>query len=229
MNTPVRATFSERFVNGVIRFALRVVARIRIEGLELVPNGPAILVTNHTTNFEGPLYYLLLHPIPRTALGKIELWKNPVTRFVMQVWGIIPLQRGVPDRLALRRVSRALAEGKIVGLAPEGTRSRDGTLQRGRPGAALLAATHQVPVIPIVQWGASRLMTNLRRLRRTTIHVRAGRPFRLGAPGGRRPTPAELRRMTDEVMCRLAELLPSRYRGVYRDALPCTDDFVRPA
>lgn len=220
-------SLSERLVNGIIHLALRVVARVRTAGIEQIPSGPAILVTNHTSNIEGPLYYLLLRPRPRTALGKIELWANPLSRFVMQVWGIIPLNRGGPDRRALRRVARELGAGKIVGVAPEGTRSRNGVLTRGRPGAALLAITHDVPIIPIVQWGAHELKRNLLRLRRTRIHVRAGAPFRLVRSNPGRPTARDLRRMTDEIMCRLAILLPEEYRGSYRDQVPCAEEFVR--
>jgi len=220
---------AERIVNGTLRMVIHVLCRVDRRELDAIPmEGPAILVTNHSTNLEGPIYYVLLDPRRKTALGKRELWGNWVTRFFMQLWGVIPLHRGGPDRRALRKAREALERGELLGIAPEGTRSRSGTLQRGRPGAALLATSAEVPIVPMVQWGVQDLLKNLRRLRRTTLHFRVGTPFFLRVPAGGDPSRDDLRKMADEIMYQLAILLPESLRGYYRDLTRMTRDYIRP-
>lgn len=219
---------AEPIVNGAIRLLLHTLCRVDKGQLEKIPpRGPAILITNHTTSLEGPIYYVLMAPRPRTALGKQELWDNFATRFLMQLWGIIPIARGRSDRRALNRARSALRSGMILGVAPEGTRSSSGVLQRGRPGAALLATAEDVPLIPVVQWGIEGLWPNLRRLRRTPLHIRVGEPFRLALTPGKTPGHGDLRRMSDELMYQLAVMLPARYRGVYENLDEMTTDFIR--
>ena len=225
MSMPV----AEFFVNSTIRGLINAVCRVDDDALTAIPlTGPTIMVTNHSTNLEGPIYYVLLSPRKRTALGKRELWNNPFTRFIMQVWGVIPLQRSGPDRRALRRARAALDRGELLGVAPEGTRSTTGTLQRGRPGAALLATTADVRIVPVVQWGIQDVLPNLRRFRKTPLHFRVGPAFMLRVPGGGAPTKADLRKMTDEIMYQLAVLLPAPLRGYYRDLTKMTQDYIRP-
>ncbi|MEX2443685.1 MAG: lysophospholipid acyltransferase family protein [Alkalispirochaeta sp.] len=229
MTNKTRMPLAEFLVNSAIRGVLRAVCRIEHNELSKIPmEGPAILVTNHTTNFEGPIYYVLLDPRRKTALGKRELWENPLTRFIMQLWGVIPLNRGGADRKAMERARRALVRGEFLGIAPEGTRSMTGELQRGRPGAAMIATAARVPVIPMVQWGAQDLPGNLRKLRRTPLNFRVGDPFYLAVPEGREIGRGELRRMADEIMYQLAVLMPEELRGNYRDLSAMTTDFVQP-
>jgi 1-acyl-sn-glycerol-3-phosphate acyltransferase len=230
MKNKTRMPFSEYLVNSAIRGVLRIVCRIEHNELSKIPmHGPAILVTNHTTNIEGPIYYVLLDPRRKTALGKQELWDSPLTRFIMQLWGVIPLNRRGADRRAMNRARRALARGEFLGIAPEGTRSMSGQLQRGRPGAAMIATAARVPIIPMVQWGVQNLPGNLKRLRRTPLHIRVGDPFYLAVPEGREIGRGELRQMADEIMYQLAVLMPDEFRGYYRDLSEMTTDFVQPA
>lgn len=208
----------ERLVNAILRGIINILFRLNADELDKLPmQGPAILVSNHTSNLEGPMYYVLIQPREATGLAKRELWENPVTRFFMQLWGLIPVSRGRPDPKAMNRAMRALRRGKFLGIAPEGTRSRTGELQRGFPGTALLAIAREVPIYPMVQWGMTEFPSNLRRLRRTPLTFRIGTPFVLSKQGGRRPSLDQLREMTDEMMYQLALLLPERYRGYYRD------------
>ena len=219
---------AEFLVNSAVRGVLRVVCRIDRDELSAIPDrGPGILVTNHSTNLEGPIYYVLLDPRAKTALGKRELWDNRTTRFFMQLWGVIPLNRSGPDRKALSRARKALERGELLGIGPEGTRSRTGQLQRGRPGAALLATGADVPIIPMVQWGVQDLLRNIRRFRRTRVHFNVGPPFYLAIPEGGEPSREDLRKMADEIMYQLAVLLPERFRGYYKDMSKMTEDYIR--
>ena len=218
----------ERVVNRILRCVIRIVFRVDDRELRKLPRkGPAILVSNHTTNLEGPVYYVLIQPREATGLAKRELWQNPATKFFMQLWGMIPVTRGRPDPKAINCAMKALDRGKFLGIAPEGTRSRGGELQRGFPGAALLATAKQVPIYPMVQWGMTEFSRNVRRLRRTRITFRVGSPFVLLKPSGKRPSLDQLREMTDEMMFQLARLLPERYRGYYQDLSQMRTEYLR--
>lgn len=227
----MKISLTERVVNWFLRGVIHLVCVVDTEELRKIPmEGPGILASNHTSNLEAPIYYLLLQGREKTALGKIELWGNPVTRFLMNLWNVIPLNRSGPDRKALGLALEALRRGEFLGIAPEGTRSKTGMLQRGRPGAAMLALAADAPIYPLVQWGLEDLPSNLRRFRRTQFHIAVGEPFRVSVHHSNRPAASELRRIADEIMYQLAVLLPEEYRGVYRDLSSMTTEFiVRPA
>lgn len=213
-----RVSYTERIVNALLRAVFRLICRMNVAELQKLPRrGPALLISNHTTNIEGPAYYVFIQPRPATALGKRELWRHWYTRFFMELWDIIPVARGQVDRRALTGAMRALDRKMIMGIAPEGTRSRSGALGAGHPGVALLATRRPVPVYPVVHWGFLDLGRNLRRLRRTPVTFRVGPPFRVRVDDTGRLTSAMLREITDEMMREMARLLPERMRGVYAE------------
>lgn len=223
-------SYLERFVNAIVRALFRLVYVMDIDELQtLPPHGPGIILTNHTSNLEGPAYYVFMQPRPTTALGKIELWANTATRFFMRLWGIIPVSRGKVDTRAMRRCVRALDRGQFLGMAPEGTRSASETLQRAHPGVALLATMRRVPVYPIVHWGFRGAGACMRRLRRSRVVFRAGTPFYVQTadndPNGR-PSASQLRAIADEMMYQIALLLPERMRGYYSDLSRATTDHL---
>jgi 1-acyl-sn-glycerol-3-phosphate acyltransferase len=219
-------TLFELLVNAAMRGAFRVACRLDIKALsDLPPQGPAILMTNHTTNLDGPAIYVFIQPRKATAIAKRELWANPITRFFMQIWKIIPINRGRVDKRALKRCVAALDQGMFLGVAPEGTRSRSGILGQGHPGIAMLATTRRVPVYPVVHVGLNEVFRSLRRLRRSRVTVRVGRPF-LVRPIEGRPSTSQLRRIASEIMFQMALLLPPHLRGNYRDLGVMTTDYL---
>lgn len=225
--TLIVVTYTERIVNAMVRGALRLLCRMNVDEFRKLPRrGPAILMSNHTTNLEGPAYYVFIQPRPATALGKRELWRHWYTRFFMELWQIVPVRRGQVDRSALRSAVRALDEGQFLGIAPEGTRSTSGALQHAQPGIALLATWRSVPVYPVVHWGLNDLGRNMRRLRRTRVTFRIGRPFRVRVPEGARLGAKELREITDEMMYQAALLMPPRLRGAYADVDSVTTRYL---
>lgn len=214
--------------NAIVSFLLRIACTIDARELEKVPQrGPLILLSNHTSNIEGPIYYVYLHPRKRTALGKQELWENPVTRFLMDAWGVIPIRRGLMDRRTLEACFRALDSGYMLGVAPEGTRSRSGVLHRGRTGATFLATRRNVPILPMVQWGLQHFSKNLKKLKKTRVHIRVGQPFFVEKAGGGSVTSTDRKRMTEEMMYQMAKLLPPALRGRYADLSAATADYLR--
>jgi 1-acyl-sn-glycerol-3-phosphate acyltransferase len=201
----------------VIRLAARVLLRVQVSGLEHMPtSGPAILVVNHI-NFIEPLLLYVLLPRQVTALAKVEIWDNLITRLVAQSWGSIPIRRGEMDLNAIRRALQVIQRGGVLGLAPEGTRSHHGRLQRGRPGVVLLALrAADTLILPVAVYGQEQFYHNLRRLRRTAVQVVIGQGFYLNA--GQARVSREMRQViSDEIMMRIASLLPAQYRGVYSD------------
>jgi 1-acyl-sn-glycerol-3-phosphate acyltransferase len=220
-------SFAQRTVYSTIRRLTRILCRVDDVQLARVPEkGPLILVANHVNFMDVPLVYTHLLPRPVTGFAKAETWENPLLGALFSLGEAIPLQRGEADVGAFRRALAALDAGQILAVAPEGTRSGHGRLQRGRPGIVLLALRSGAPLLPVVFYGGELFRHNVSRLRRTDFRIVVGQPFYLDA-GGVQVTQAVRRQMIDEVMCQMAALLPPAYRGVYSDLAAATDFYLR--
>ena len=207
------ARFLRWFFNAL--FALLTVRDVK--GLERLPaDGPYILATNHLSIYDPALIYGLIGN-ERFSGWAAEKWERHIVfSTILKLGRAIFIRRGVVDRRALDAAICWLGQGKIFGIAPEGTRSRTGGLIRGKTGVAYLAHEAGVPVLPLAHFGTEGSIRALFRLHRQIIGVRVGEPILLSPPPPGERT-AALRRDTDEVMCRIAVMLPSEYRGVYRD------------
>lgn len=124
----------------------------------------------------------------------------------------------------MRLALSALAEGQIVAVAPEGTRSGDGRLRRGQPGVVTLAMHSRAPLLPIAYYGNESFHQNLRRLQRTDFHIAVGRPFTIDF-SKIHLTHAMRQEIADQIMYQVAQLLPARYRGVYTDLSKVKPDY----
>jgi 1-acyl-sn-glycerol-3-phosphate acyltransferase len=207
----------ERLVNGAIRLLTGLVCRVDEEQLKRLPwHGPLIVVANHINFIETPLLFVRLRPRPATGFAKAEWWRNAIVRRLFDMWGAIPLRRGEGDVEAFRQALKALEDGKMMVVAPEGTRSGTGRLKRGQPGVALLALHSGAPILPVGLHGYEHLWRNMARLRRTDFKVTIGRPFRVRPVQGR-VTPEIRQEISDQVMYQIALLLPDHYRGEYAD------------
>jgi len=219
--------FAHWAVTSTIKRLARILCRVDAHQLAQVPDrGPLILTTNHVNFLEAPVLYTHLQPRPMTAFVKVETWDSPALGILADLWGAIPLQRGEVDMSALRAALKALEDGRILGVAPEGTRSGNGYLQRGHPGIVLLALHSNAPLLPIVSYGGELFWSNLSRLRRTDFHVVVGQPFYLSS-NGTKITREVRQQMADEIMYQMAGLLPPAYRGVYADLDSATETFLR--
>lgn len=203
-----------RILRAIINLLFKLIARAEYVGLENIPAGPPyILAANHLSVFDIPLLSSVCpHTVRAFAAAKHR--RNPVYAPILKIAGSIWVRRGEIDRGALREALDVLERGEVLGLAPEGTRARGVyALQRGKTGAAYLAARADVPIVPVGLAGTEKVKENLRRLQRTAVRAVVGKPFRLPESGrvrGRR-----LDEYTDLIMQRIAELLPEEYRGVY--------------
>jgi len=221
-------TLTYRVVTSSIKGLTHILCRIDGAQLTRVPEqGPLIIATNHVNFLEAPILYTHLDPRPLTGFVKSEQLEHPIFGpLLLGLWEGIPIRRGEADITAFRQASQALAEGQIVAVAPEGTRSGHGRLQRGHPGIAFLALRNSVPVLPIACHGGETFWSNLRRLRRTDFHAVVGQSFYLDA-GGARVTRLVRQQMADEVMYQIAALLPPAYRGIYSDMMAASETYLR--
>ena len=150
------------------------------------------------------------------ALAKQELWENKFMAYLMEMWKSIPVDRNNMGRSTMEACFKVLDEGNILAIAPEGTRSKDGTLQEGKGGVAFIAHKKASPMIPVVVMGFTQAKASLKRLRRPTITIKVGPVFEVKQKGGR--LDADNRQLlADEIMLRLAQLMPEEMRGHYKD------------
>jgi 1-acyl-sn-glycerol-3-phosphate acyltransferase len=225
-------TRKKRVLTAVVKALTTVLCQVDADELAGVPDtGPLIIVANHVNFLDAPVVFTRLHPRPVTGFAKAETWDTPGLRLLFDIWEAIPVRRGEADVQAIRRGLDALEAGSILGVAPEGTRSGHGRLQRGHGGVVLLAHHSGAPVLPIACYGAEDYRHDWARLRRAEFHVVVGEPFFLRAEAGpaRR---ARRQQITDEIMYQLAALLPPEYRGVYADLGAATEthlNFCPPA
>ncbi len=218
-----RTQIIPRFVTTVIRGILHVLCRIDARELEKLPRrGPYLIVVNHVNFLEVPILHIFIQRRvqPRRACSfiKSETWSNPFLRYLAGIWHAIPLRRGAADLSAFQAAREVFRRGDILMIAPEGTRTGNGVLRRGHPGAVLLATKNDVPIYPVAHLGGHRLYENLRRLRRTPFTLSVGAPFYVEVPENGTLRRSLRREVTDEMMGRLAVLLPPVYRGEYRAA-----------
>lgn len=201
--------------------AFRVLIGFRIEGLKNVPRETgALVISNHLHNSD-PILLVAAYPRPLLWMAKKEVFGVPFIGWVADSAGAFPVDRGSADRSALRNAERLLRENYLVGVFPEGTRSKSGGLKDVYPGVALIALKSGVPILPTAIFGSETLPFNGRNGRRRhkgrpRVTVRIGEPFYLPAKteDGRRRDMSEL---TDTMMIHVARLLPEAYRGIYAE------------
>ena len=206
------------FLRGLVKLVTFFTMRTAIRGMENFPrHGPALIVINHLGDADA---VLLGASIPTTidGMGKIELNDEPIVGPIFRAYGVIWVHRGRPDRRALRAALDALAEGRMLGLAPEGRQSLIGGLEEGNEGAAFLAMKSGAPIVPIAMTGTENenIFGHLKRWKRAPVTLTVGKPFHLLEQADRQKM---LQEGTRQIMQSLANLLPESYRGNYKPNL----------
>ena len=216
-----------RFVHGLMRIVTRIMLKLDTSGVERLPaTGAAALVGNHT-NFLDPVLAYTLQDRYLKGMTASETYRRFLFNFFAWAVEAIPVERGTPDRAAIRACVEALQSGMALYIAPEGTRSGHGRLQEGKAGVTLilLRAGPGIPIYPVAFIGLWDLWPNLKRLRRTPTRVVTGRPFYLAPPAGH--VRREVRdQMTTEMMGQIAALMPAEYRGLYADQVGVTPQYL---
>lgn len=212
-----------RLAIALVRLAVWLFTRSRVEGFEHVPSrGPALVVSNHLGDADL-VVGLALSPVEVEALAKADLYDYPVLGKLMDAYGVIWVHRGQPDRHALRAALDGLRQGRLVAIAPEGRESVTGALEQGTEGAAYLALKAGVPVLPLTFTGTenARIYGNLKRLRKTDVTMTVGPAFLLDELPDRQKA---IEQGTQKIMCALASQLPPAYRGIYGLTDKCNDE-----
>ncbi|MEV6572775.1 lysophospholipid acyltransferase family protein [Streptomyces sp. NPDC051577] len=202
---------------------LRLLFRPRIEGLENIPaEGAAIIAGNHLSFSD---HFLMPAILKRriTFLAKAEYFTGPgvkgrLTAAFFRSAGQIPVDRSGKDagQAALREGLGVLAKGELLGIYPEGTRSHDGRLYKGKVGVAAMALGAGVPVVPCAMVGTFEIQPpgqKIPKIRRVTI--RFGEPMEFSRYAGMESERAVLRAVTDEIMYAVLELSGQEYVDRY--------------
>lgn len=201
----------------IARWLIGLLGGARVDGVERIPrHGPFILVANHCSQADPPLLgWATGHQVGRVVhfMAKEEMHAWPVIGWLADRSGVFFVRRGDGDRAAQRVALEFLAAGKPIGIFPEGTRSRDGRMREGRPGAALLAIRSGAPLLPVGIAGTHRLFPSGSRLpRRSRVTFRIGEPFSLGHQPTGRIDRDQLAAGTLRIMTEIAALLPPGQR-----------------
>jgi len=209
----------EKIARFLINIFISLTASLEVHGIENMQGLQSyILASNHIGRLDALLIYRFSNRRDIIMLVAEKYRESRMARwFVRQLDGIF-VDRFNADFTVLRQVLNRLKKGGVLVLAPEGTRSPNAQLQEAWPGASFLAVKANVPVLPVGLAGSEDdlFFHNLKRLRRTKVVVRAGKPFHLPPTDGL-TREAALKKNTDEIMCQIAALLPPPYRGVYAD------------
>jgi 1-acyl-sn-glycerol-3-phosphate acyltransferase len=202
----------------VVRVVLLFVGRLTVHGKENLPaEGAYIAATNHLSKID-PAVIIMTLPSRAVRVFAAHKWqKHLIFGPILALSGAIWVRRGEVDRKALKEAVDALKAGQILGMAPEGTRSRVRKLQKARGGAAYIGSRAGVPIVPMGVINSDQFLENLLHLRRTRLEVQIGQPLHL--PNlGHRPRGKELEAYTELIMGHIASLLPERYHGYYADS-----------
>lgn len=205
-----------------VKFLLFFVTSVKVIDKKNTPKrGPIIIVCNHLNNADPPI---LTATIPRRIywLTKMEWFSTPVAGMMFRMAGMIPVRRFEADLKALRMCEKALKRGWALGMFPEGTRSKSGSLRPGEPGSALLALRTGAPVLPVAIWGTENVKLPKDIIGRTKATVRFGAPYSLQRKD--RITRQDVAEATTTIMRSIAELLPEKYRGVYAEGAAADPD-----
>ena len=152
------------FFQHLFRLLFYTVFRARVYGRENIPQeGAVILAANHASNIDPPLMASLIDR-PVSYMAKIELFENPIFGAAIRSCHAFPVKRGASDRGAIKAAVAVLKEGRVLGLFPEGTRSKTGELQKPEAGVALIAGMTGAPIVPVAILNTHRIFANGGRL-----------------------------------------------------------------
>lgn len=205
---PVKETSFHRVLVATIDLLFKGLMKLDVTGLENLPKeGAVIVAANHVTNMDVfPMQLALNRPI--FFMGKAELFQNTLIHYLFRNLGAFPVYRGERDEWAFQHSLRLLRAGQVLGMFPEGTRSRGRGLKVAKTGAARLSIEVNCPLVPMSIDGSQRFFKGFPRRNKVSIYI--GEPIL--------PEKGELPiSLTDRVMFSMARNLPVDLRGVYAE------------
>jgi 1-acyl-sn-glycerol-3-phosphate acyltransferase len=190
---------------------------MEVVGMENIPpSGGCILAINHLSRIDTPFLFIVVERNDLCGIVTDKYRFNPLFALFVKVSDSIWINREIADFQAIRAALVRIKRGDILGIAPEGTRSKVGYLIKAKNGVAMLAEKANVPIVPVALYGTDSAMQKIRSFQKPLIHASFGKPFFL-PPVDRTNREESLTSNTDEIMCRIAAQLPEKYRGFYRN------------
>ena len=209
--------FFRRLLRGFATLLLTLICRVKVTGLENFPShGPALIVFNHLGDADIVVGLAYMPSYQIQTLTKIDLYvEYPPLGWLFNAYGVIWVHRGTADRRALRAAFQALHLGQYVAIAPEGRESLSGELEEGTGGAAYLAIKSGAGILPVGVTGTSNAQVygKIKHFSRPEITMNVGELFHLGEHDLSREA---IQCGTQEIMKRIADLIPLTFRGVYQ-------------
>ncbi|MFE9458722.1 lysophospholipid acyltransferase family protein [Streptomyces californicus] len=216
---------------------LRLLFRPRIEGLENIPEDGAAIVAGNHLSFSD--HFLMPAILKRriTFLAKAEYFTGPgvkgrLTAFFFRSAGQIPVDRSGKDagQAAIREGLGVLGRGELLGIYPEGTRSHDGRLYKGKVGVAVMAITAGVPVIPCAMLGTFEIQPPGQKIPKIKqVAIRFGEPLDFSRYAGMENQKAAIRAVTDEIMYAILELSGQEYVDEYAAKVKAAEQEAAPS
>ena len=204
-------------VFAIVKWLYKHLVHVVIENEDQIPKeGPCIITLNHLSRLDFPAL-VMLERCDDVYCVAADSYKNyPVFGKFITDADMIWIDRTKADFTAMKRMLSVLKEGKMLALAPEGTRSKTKSLLEGKEGVTLVASKTRVPLVSMSIIGSEKWIDAFKHFHRPRIVLRFGPAFQLPPidPDNREES---LRSATDEVMCRIAAMLPEEYRGFYKD------------
>jgi 1-acyl-sn-glycerol-3-phosphate acyltransferase len=204
-----------RIIYEIIRWfalaAFSIVIRIRLRGRYNMPRkGPYIVAANHLSWTDIPLIPMFI-PSRVVYMAKEEAFYSKIG-WLVRFMGAFPVKRGEADRQAIRAAGEQLAKGKIFVIFPEGHRSETHSIGKVHAGLGMIALRSGVPVVPVAIWGSEKALKKFG----AQVTISYGKPVLL-KPKGAKITREDIKEATEEIMQRIASMLPPEYRGTYGD------------
>jgi 1-acyl-sn-glycerol-3-phosphate acyltransferase len=199
----------------IVRFLIKHLTDTEFIHLENIPaHGPVILAINHLSQMDTPVLFVNPRRQDVTAFVTTKYKDNAFVKWFTNAANGIWIDRDIADFTAIHQASEELAKGKVLGIAPEGTRSKSGKLQEGKPGTIMLALKTHTPIVPVALTGTQDALNKLMHFQRPHITATFGEAFTLPEfePHHRSE---ELKRWTEILMRKISAMLPEEYRGFY--------------
>lgn len=208
-----------KIVRLITKIFFKLFTKTDVLGLENLPPGGYVVASNHLGRLDPALIFNSFERDDFIMPVAEKYQHHPIFGPVGNALGAVWLDRFNPDIHALRQIMQRMKLGQVLVIAPEGTRSKTEVMQEGKPGVVFLATRAGVPIVPVAISGTEDriVMDDLKHFRRPRIVSWVGKPFTMAPIKGGQDREKVLQEQTDELMCRIAVMLPEKYHGVYAD------------
>jgi 1-acyl-sn-glycerol-3-phosphate acyltransferase len=222
-----RYAWRRQIMRSLARAVFSLAFRVTYTNTDCVPDsGGAILLMNHISLLDPVLCIAAVQRRFVLPMSKVENLRHPLIGPLVRFYGGYTINRGEVDRKALMNSIELAKSGYLILIAPEGTRQKNG-LTHPKDGLAYVATKANAIIVPAAISGAQHWVSELKKLRRASINVNFGRPFRFKTNGRTRIPRDELSEMSEQAMYQLAAAIQDpALRGIYADLSQAKTDLL---